>query len=73
MKRTIPHAAGKTNVNCKGVTVLMTPTEHQHCKGGMKRPVLTNGGEQEINFIPEGDVYHKEALNWGVLVIIISM
>ena len=29
----------------------------RHCKGGMKRPVLTNGGEQEMSFIPEGDVY----------------
>lgn len=29
----------------------------RHCKGGMKRPVLTNGGEQEMTVIPEGDVY----------------
>lgn len=29
----------------------------RHCKGGMKRPVLTNGGEQEMSFIPESDLY----------------
>ena len=29
----------------------------QHCKGSVKRRVLTNGGEQEAKFIPEGDVY----------------
>ncbi len=29
----------------------------RHCKGGMKRAVLTNGGEQEVTFIPEGDLY----------------
>ena len=29
----------------------------RHCKGGMKRAVLTNGGMQTINFIPEGDLY----------------
>lgn len=29
----------------------------RHCKGGIKRPVLTNGGTQEMSFIPEGDVY----------------
>lgn len=28
-----------------------------HCKGGVKCPVLTNGGYQETTFIPEGDVY----------------
>lgn len=28
-----------------------------HCKGVTKRSVLTAGGEQEINFIPEGDLY----------------
>ncbi|WP_051650352.1 BRO family protein [Selenomonas sp. AB3002] len=28
-----------------------------HCKGGVKRPVLTKGGEQMMNVIPEGDVY----------------
>lgn len=27
-----------------------------HCKGALKRGILTNGGEQEMNFIPEGDV-----------------
>lgn len=29
----------------------------RHCKGGMKRPILTNGGEQEMSFIPESDIY----------------
>lgn len=28
-----------------------------HCKGVTKRYTLTNGGKQELNFIPEGDVY----------------
>lgn len=28
-----------------------------HAKGAVKRRTLTNGGEQEITFIPEGDVY----------------
>lgn len=28
-----------------------------HCKGALKRGVLTNGGKQEMTFIPEGDLY----------------
>jgi anti-repressor protein len=28
-----------------------------HCKGVTKRDTLTNGGMQEISFIPEGDLY----------------
>lgn len=28
-----------------------------HCKGVLKRNILTNGGDQEVSFIPEGDVY----------------
>ena len=28
-----------------------------HCKGAVKHRTLTKGGEQELNFIPEGDVY----------------
>ncbi len=28
-----------------------------HCKGVLKRNTLTNGGKQEMSFIPEGDVY----------------
>ena len=28
-----------------------------HCKGSVKRRLPTNGGEQEMKFIPEGDVY----------------
>ncbi len=27
------------------------------CKGALKRGVLTNGGEQEMTFIPEGDLF----------------
>lgn len=29
----------------------------RHCKGTLKRRILTNGGEQEMLFITEGDVY----------------
>lgn len=29
----------------------------RHCKGGMKRPIPTNGGNQDMIVIPEGDVY----------------
>ena len=29
----------------------------RHTKGSVKRRVLTKGGEQEIKFIPEGDLY----------------
>lgn len=29
----------------------------RHCKGGMKRPIPTNGGMQETLFIPESDLY----------------
>ena len=32
-----------------------------HCKGAVKRRTLTNGGEQEMNFIPEGDIYRLAA------------
>ena len=28
-----------------------------HCKGSVKRRYLTDGGEQEVKVIPEGDVY----------------
>lgn len=28
-----------------------------HCKGAVKRRILTNGGEQETSFISEGDIY----------------
>ena len=42
-----PHtqATGKTNTNCKGYAVSTHPSELRHCKGGMKRPVLTINGE----------------------------
>ncbi|MDD3229282.1 MAG: phage antirepressor [Oscillospiraceae bacterium] len=29
----------------------------RHCKGGMKHPIPTNGGNQDMIVIPEGDVY----------------
>ena len=29
----------------------------RHCKGALKRRYLTEGGEQELKIIPEGDVY----------------
>ena len=29
----------------------------RHCKGALKRGVLTNGGTQEKTYIPEGDLY----------------
>ena len=32
-----------------------------HCKGVTKRYTLTNGGRQELNIIPEGDVYRLVA------------
>ena len=32
-----------------------------HCKGALKRGILTNGGRQEMSFITEGDVYRLTA------------
>lgn len=29
----------------------------RHCKGAMKQRYLTEGGEQEVKVIPEGDIY----------------
>lgn len=29
----------------------------RHCRGGVKRDSLTEGGNQSVSFIPEGDVY----------------
>ena len=29
----------------------------RHCKGVVKRHLLTDGGSQTANFIPEGDLY----------------
>lgn len=29
----------------------------RHCKGALKRRYLTDGGEQEVKVIPEGDIY----------------
>jgi prophage antirepressor-like protein len=33
----------------------------RHCKGYVKYAVLTNGGTQEMNVIPEGDIYRLAA------------
>lgn len=33
----------------------------RHCKGGLKRPIPTKGGQQEMIFIPEGDIYRLAA------------
>lgn len=30
---------------------------NRHCKGVVKRDILTEGGNQKLSFIPEGDVY----------------
>ena len=32
-----------------------------HCKGALKRGIPTAGGVQEMNFIPEGDIYRLAA------------
>lgn len=32
-----------------------------HCKGTVKRRTPTTSGEQEMNFIPEGDIYRLAA------------
>lgn len=32
-----------------------------HCKGAVKHRLLTNGGTQQVKFIPEGDVYRLVA------------
>lgn len=32
-----------------------------HCKGAVKRRLLTEGGKQEMSFIPEGDIYRLAA------------
>lgn len=33
----------------------------KHCKGTLKRRIPTNGGMQEMLFIPEGDIYRLAA------------
>ena len=49
-----------------------------HCKGALKRGVLTSGGVQPMIFIPEGDVYRlitksrlKSAQNFEKISIIV--
>ncbi|MCX7774240.1 MAG: phage antirepressor KilAC domain-containing protein [Clostridia bacterium] len=34
---------------------------YDHCKGVLKRNIPTNGGQQEMNVIPEGDIYRLAA------------
>ena len=36
---------------------ILAPEINTHCKGALKRGALTEGGVQELTFIPEGDVY----------------
>lgn len=33
----------------------------RHCKGVVKRDTLTDGGNQQVSFIPEGDIYRLAA------------
>lgn len=33
----------------------------RHCKGALIRRLPTNGGEQDMKFIPEGDIYRLAA------------
>lgn len=33
----------------------------RHCKGSVKHPVPTNGGIQQMNVLPEGDIYRLAA------------
>ena len=36
----------------------------RHCKGVVKRDTPTQSGIQEMNFIPEGDIYRLAAKSW---------
>lgn len=38
-----------------------TKAINDHCKGVTKRYILTAGGQQEVNVIPEGDIYRLAA------------
>lgn len=44
---------------CAKILVFASPkdTIRRQCKGAIKRRLLTNGGPQEVYFIPEGDLY----------------
>ena len=60
--RTTTDESGKVLFCGKDIAVVLgyKDTRHAitaHCKGGVKYPVLTNGGYQETTFISEGDVY----------------
>ncbi len=53
---------GKTLFCAKDVAAALgykdtTNAIKQHCKGVVKRHLLTKGGQQGMNFIPEGDIY----------------
>ena len=57
---------GKTLFCGKDVAVALGYAKPQnaiaaHCKGALKRGTPTKGGEQELLFIPEGDIYRLAA------------
>lgn len=60
--RTVTEGDGKVLFCGKDITEALGYTNPRkaladHCKGVTKRYTLTDGGRQELSFIPEGDVY----------------
>lgn len=60
--RTLETNGGKVLFCGKDVAAALGYKDTRHaisanCKGGVKCPVLTNGGKQEMTFIPESDIY----------------
>lgn len=60
--RTLETNDGKVLFCGKDVATALGYKDTRHaisanCKGGVKCPVLTNGGKQDMTFIPESDVY----------------
>jgi len=51
-----PHFPAKECAEILGYAKSRNAIE-RHCKGALKRGVLTNGGKQEKTYIPEGDLY----------------
>lgn len=51
-----PYFVAKDVADVLGYSDTRKATE-LHCKGGVKHPVLTNGGTQALTIIPERDVY----------------
>lgn len=51
-----PYFVGKDVANALGYS---NPRDalRRHCKGVVKRDTLTDGGMQQLSFLPEGDVY----------------